>query len=209
MKKSATSFARKDSAYKPEPTVLVVCEDLKSSRSYLKDVARYFRVQWDVEVTHCGSTDPKGIVEYAISNLRNYDEIYCVIDRDSHHNFDRALELAKAHPRITVIKSYPCFEFWLIIHFGYTCKPFNAAGKKSAGDRATEHLRAQEDMSDYNKGAKGLFAKLGEARLKDARTHSPRILAQSVTNNAPNPSTEIHILIDKMEVMSEPQPVKR
>lgn len=209
MNKSAKSFGRKEAQYKTEPKVLVVCEDKKSSKTYLDEASLHFRVNLDIKVMHCGKTDPKGIVEYAIENLRRYDEVFCVIDRDTHLNFDEAVLLASRHQKIRLIRSYPCFEFWLIIHFGYCTRPFNNSGKKSAGDRAVEFLRTKPDMQDYAKGAKKIFSTLGDAKLAAARDISPKILANAVSTNTLNPSTEVHLIIDKMEDMSEPRLVKK
>jgi len=203
--KSADSFKRNNNPFKPEPKILAICEDKKSSKSYLEDVAKHFRAHLKVKFDHCGKTDPLGIVKEAIDSLRKYDHVYCVIDRDDHLNFNQAISLAALHPEVTVITSYPCFEFWLIIHFGHCAKPFNKSGKKSAGDQVVEFLRKKPDMKDYAKGSFGLFEKLLGQRFDTARKLSPAILNQAASIGNLNPSTEMHLIIDKIEELSEPQ----
>src|ERR1700753_191407 len=97
MARDASSFKRGAARYAPQPTVLVICEDLKSSKNYLEDVAIDFRVKVHVEISHRGKTDPLGIVEEAIDEQKKFDRVYCAIDRDNHANFDAALRKASKH----------------------------------------------------------------------------------------------------------------
>lgn len=207
MARDVKSFARREARFKPLPTVLVLCEDLKSSKNYLEDAAVHFRSNAKVEVAHCGKTDPYGIVEEAVERQRKFDKVYCAIDRDSHESFDEAILLARRHKKIEIIASYPCFEVWFILHFGYTRKPFNRSGKHSAGDRVSMELRKKPGMEDYEKsGKKNHFRNLLGVPFETARTQSPRALEDAIENLERNPSTEIHLLIDVFEELSRPTP---
>jgi hypothetical protein len=125
MARTANSFSRSKSRFKAQPKVLVLCEDSKSGKRYLEDACLHFRVKVLVEITHCGKTDPLNIVKEAISHQGKFDHIFCAIDRDNHQNFDEALNLIGASKKIEIIVSYPCFEFWLLLHFvGYNRKPY-------------------------------------------------------------------------------------
>ncbi|WP_278443785.1 RloB family protein [Pseudomonas oryzihabitans] len=208
MTKNTNSFRRKEKRYKAEPKILVICEDKKSSKIYLEEAATYFRVNMKIIFTHCGKTDPLGIIQEAVDNRKKYDHIYCVIDRDTHQNFREALDLASQYQNITPISSYPCFEFWLIIHFGHCTRPFRETERKSAGDQALDFLKRKEGMDQYAKGSSGLFKILLGERFETARRYSPRILARAIEENERNPSTELHILIDKIEELSAPQPIE-
>lgn len=117
MARNADSFRRAKPAIKPAPTILIICEDKKSGKRYIEDAAYHFRVDVMVEVAHVGKTDPRGIVEEAIRQLKKYDRVFCVIDRDTHENWDQALGLAKTEGNVHVIGSFPCLEFWFILHF--------------------------------------------------------------------------------------------
>jgi len=199
MTRTASSFSRPGGRRKPQPRVLVICEDSKSCVEYLEDAARHFRSYAQVRVTHCGRTDPKGIVEEAIDQVRSYDQVYCAIDRDKHESFDEALDIAANHKRVTVIDSHPCYEFWLLLHFGHTRKPYSAAGNRSSGDFLVSDLRAKPGMANYDKGqTRGLFGQL-LPRLPHARSAAIAVSAQAQEDEEPNPSTRLHLLIDCFE----------
>jgi hypothetical protein len=206
MARSSSSFKRKKPRFLVQPTVLVICEDSQSAKNYLQDASRYFRVDVQVEITHCGKTDPKGIVTEAIERQTKFENVFCVIDRDSHPSFDEAIRLAKCHDKIKVIASFPCFEFWLLLHFGMAGKPYVAAGVHSAGDMLVKDLCQKEGMEKYAKGGeqKIFDVLLGEKFLL-ARRLSPRRLAEALEDGNLNPSTALHELIDFLEVLSVPQ----
>jgi hypothetical protein len=200
--RTSDSYKRKANKYKTQPLVLIICEDTKSSKIYLEDASRYFRSYAKVDFIHSGRTDPLGVVEAGLAKSKLFDLVYCVIDRDSHYepNFRSALELGREKKsKIIVLTSYPCFEFWLLLHFGYTRAGFMPAGGISAADRVFKSLIEQQDMSDYEKGnVSGLFNRL-LPRLSDARKNAKKTVAEGILDNEMNPSTELHILIDKLE----------
>lgn len=204
---ATSNFKRANPRFKPQPTVLVICEDSKSGKRYLQDATLHFRVNVTVEVTHCGHTDPIGIFNEAVSRQNKFDEIYCVIDRDAHPSFDNAIQSAKNTNKIKVIASYPCFEFWLLLHFGYTRKSYTAVGKLSAGDRLNQDLRAKLGMEDYDKGqARSPFNQLLD-QFDTARSISKSVLDAALAESDPNPSTQLHELMDIFEQLSKPQPL--
>ena len=121
----------------PSTTILIVCEDSKSSPDYF----RRFRselsltsVTVEVYGEECGSA-PISVVNYAIdrkketetSSIRDkYDEIFCVIDIDEHET-DQAIQKARDN-NLNMIISNPCFEYWYILHFKKTGKSFPKIG---------------------------------------------------------------------------------
>ncbi|WP_311885952.1 MULTISPECIES: RloB family protein [unclassified Pseudomonas] len=205
---SFKSFDRKASRFKPQPKVLVLCEDSKSGKRYLEEAAFYFRARAQVEIVHCGVTHPSGIVERAVVRQKSFDKVFCVLDRDTHMCFERALNVAKSYPKIQVIASYPCFEFWLLLHFGYSRKPFSTAGKNSPADLVTKSLRAKPSMADYQKGKDvSYFAQLLGKPFQQARALAPKVLEDVALSGEHNPSTEIHLLMDEFEALSKLQPI--
>jgi hypothetical protein len=206
MASSDRSFDRKASRFKPQPKVLVLCEDSKSGKRYLEEAAFHFRAKAQVEIVHCGVTHPSGIVERAILRQERFDKVFCVLDRDTHLCFQRALNVARPHPKLKVIASYPCFEFWLLLHFGFNRKPFRAVGKHSPGELVSRSLREKPGMEKYEKGNDiSYFAQLLGEPFQKARTLAPKILEDVAISGEPNPSTEIHLLIDEFETLSKPQ----
>jgi len=205
MARTAASFNRPKSSFKPQPKVLVICEDSKSGKRYLEDASKHFRVNILVEITHCGNTDPKGIVTEAISRQGKFDHVFCAIDRDTHKNFDEALNLAKNSKKVEVIVSFPCFEFWLLLHFGYNRKPYAAAGKNSAADLLIKALRIYPGLEKYDKGEDMGVFQLLLSRLAETRRIAPKVLAEAIASEQMNPSTRLHKLLDFFEKLSSPQ----
>lgn len=185
---------------------MVICEDTKSSRIYLEDATRHFRAQAEIDIVHSGKNDPLNIVAEAVRRRRDFDKIYCVIDRDSDKGFYPALRLADDHAgHVVVIASYPCYEYWLLLHFGKSSKPYAPAGKNSSGDLLVKDLRKKDGMADYAKGAsKSIFDSL-IARLPTARRHAIERMAEAIDTESFDPSTRIHELIDLFELLGKPQ----
>jgi hypothetical protein len=200
-------FERDQPRLRQQPTIVVLCEDSKSSVDYLDDIKIHLRVHLHVKISHPGVTDPRGIIRAAVKQSKTVDHVYCVIDRDSHAHFEEAVASVSNNPKITVIPSYPCFEYWLLLHFVYSRKPYNVTGKKSAAECLIDDLKAHADMAAYAKGdAKGLYERLGPARLAIARKNASISLAQALKEGSLNPSTRIHLLVEFMESLVEPSP---
>jgi hypothetical protein len=206
MSRSSSSFRRSGPRYKPQPTVLVVCEDSKSSLNYLNEAKGALRVIADIEIVHSGKTNPLGVVQYAVEQSSKYNIVYCVVDRDTHADFDRAVELAKKHGKIEMIISYPCFEYWLLLHFKYSRKAYASTGKKSPGEQMERALKECEGMKDYDKGGNvNLYDRLKGEPLKNACKNAERSLIAAVDENEFNPSTTLHILLNEFSRLSKPE----
>lgn len=203
-------FERRGPRFQPQSTALVICEDSKSSKNYLDDIKIHFRAQLHVTVTHCGKTDPHGIVSEAIRRSRHFNRVFCVIDRDEHPSFDQAMLVAAQKPKVTAIASYPCFEYWLLLHFCYSRKPYSRAGGKSPADCLIDDLQKMPGMANYGKGDKASpFTYLTLDQLNTAREHAIRALAEAIQVGDLNPSTRIHELIAFIERLSAPIPLAR
>lgn len=207
MARAPSRFDRKKPSLKQQARVLVLCEDSKSSRLYLQDAANHFRAYAEVEIAHCGKNDPKGIVAEAVKRQKLFDDVYCVIDRDSDPKFDAALIQAAAHAKVTVIASYPCYEYWLLLHFRKTRKSYIGVGNNSSGELLVKDLCKEDGMEGYDKGAsKSLFDDLF-SRLPKARQRAAEVLAEAHIDGGMNPSTRLHELIDLFETLGTPQSI--
>ena len=143
----------------------------------------------------------------AVTRLKDFDKVYCVIDRDHHENFDEALLLAD-EKGIKVIVSYPCYEFWLLLHFRFTRAPYAAAGKMSAGDSLVKELRQELGMGNYQKGHDyNIFSSL-VSQLPEARSRARQVMSQARNEDELNPSTQLHELIDALESLGTLRPAE-
>lgn len=203
------SLSRKAAKREPYDKVLIVCEGEKTEPLYLKDAARYFQIHTaNILITGEGGAAPISIVEYALREFNktpDYDRVYCVFDRDQHTTFNEACEkiektilekkekrkkIGKAH--FEAIISDPCFEYWLLLHYIYTTKPF------ANFDAVNAELRKTSDMADYQKGKKELF-ELTRSRWKEAAQRASLANQEAQTNNTTNPTTKLHKLMEYLE----------
>jgi len=99
-----------------KPKLLIVCEGQNTEPSYFKQ----FRLS-SAEIVAVGTGfNTVSLVNEAIrlSNLKEYDETWCVFDKDDFtaHNFNNAIRLAEGN-NLKVAYSNQAFEYWLILHF--------------------------------------------------------------------------------------------
>nr|VFJ89911.1 MAG: RloB-like protein [Candidatus Kentron sp. H]VFJ90922.1 MAG: RloB-like protein [Candidatus Kentron sp. H]VFJ97933.1 MAG: RloB-like protein [Candidatus Kentron sp. H] len=188
--------------------VLIVCEGKKTEPHYFEELRRKYRLNsLNVVITPADGTDPMSVVRTAKRGQRDereegerYDRVYCVFDRDEHANFDDASRQLENLERqgFRSIRSWPCFEFWLLLHFQYTRRPFERDGRQTGAQHCESALRARPGMGHYRKGAKGLFTEL-LPRLEDAKANAARALHDAKSTGENNPSTEVHELVDYLQ----------
>ncbi|WP_419842180.1 RloB family protein [Candidatus Poriferisodalis sp.] len=80
-----------------------------------------------VQIHDYRGVDPMSLVERAVQQRRDdlreqkrgrgdeWDEYWCVFDRDAHTKFDEAIRLAESN-QICVACSNPCIELWFMLH---------------------------------------------------------------------------------------------
>lgn len=186
----------------PYDRVLVVCEGKCTEPYYLQDIVDRHRLSTaNVEVTGHGA-DPRTVVREAKKKRdrerrrgEKYDRVYCVFDRDEHATFGEACDQARASG-LMLATSWPCFEFWLRLHFGYTRHPYARSGGKSPAQKCVEELR--DFLPGYEKAARGVFFEL-EDRLDEAKVHAARTLDDALATGDFDPSTEMHELVGYLQ----------
>lgn len=186
----------------PYAKVLIVCEGEKTEPSYFKGLNDHYGLNSaNVEINGEGK-DPLGIYHYAKRRFGEekaagdpFDHVYCVFDKDTHaHYADAVSTIEQAVPADTfyAITSVPCFEYWLLLHFIASTKPYAGTPDKSAGKQVETELRNY--IPDYAKGHQGIFAKL-VSQLDFAKANAARTLAIAGGNGTDNPSTHVHELV--------------
>ena len=195
-------FRRTRPKREPYKRLLIVCEGSKTEILYFEEIKRRYRLSAaNVTIANKGSA-PVSVVKSAnkLQDIERklgekYDDVFCVFDRDEHQTFDAACDEAK-RKKINVARSWPCFEFWLLLHFGYSRKPYARTGTRSPADECIRDLK--DHLPDYEKAQKGLFRQL-EDRLEAGKINAERTIVDRRETNEPNPSTEIHYLVDYMQ----------
>jgi len=193
--------SRRRSAFRePYDRVLIVTEGERTEPLYFGELVTRYRLN-TANVRIVPSTmgsDPVSVVTAALeirdAEVRQgeqYDQVYCVFDRDSHANFDAATQKA-VREGIRIARSWPCFEYWLLLHYEFVRRPFVQTQSGSACDNCIAMLRRH--ISGYRKATPGLFGRL-EERVDQATAAARQALADVQTTGAENPSTEVHLLV--------------
>ena len=204
-------IARHGPRREPYNRVLIVREGTRTEPLYFQDLAARYRLS-TANIVVIGSGSDPGTVVHKAKKLRNsesrhgekYDEVYCVFDRDEHATFDRACEEARASG-VKVARSWPSFEFWLRLHFGFSRKPYARSGGKSAAQHCVDDVNRW--LPGYAKGTPGIFRRL-EDRLERAKVDAAPALADAEATGEFNPSTEIHKLVGYLQSL-EPEGAAR
>lgn len=205
--RQASDLQRRKEQRAPYDRVLIVSEGGKTEPNYFNELVDYYKLNSaNVEVTgDCGSS-PTSVVSHADKLYREsvdennaFDRVFCVFDRDTHDGYQPALDrIAGLKPRcvFTAITSIPCFEYWLLLHFTYTDRPFHAAGKSSIAATVLQELKKY--WPEYEKSVAGNFShRIGE--LDFAKANAARALKSAQANGNENPSTRVHELIEYLQ----------
>lgn len=142
--------------------------------------------------------DPLSIVNYAIEQ-EEYDQKYCVFDKDTHPNYEQALQKIDKTKSMLAINSVPCFEYWLLLHFTSSTSPFAITGKNSAADNVIKKLRKY--IENYNKGDEDTFSKTKD-KIPLAIKHAKQAKNDCTKRGDDNPSTNVHILVETLQKLN-------
>lgn len=191
------SFNRIAGRKPPRTITLIVCEGETESAYF--DAARLKFGLTTAEVILPANTvgsAPISVVECAEAKCGErggYDKVFCIFDRDGHESFAKArskiagLALRRRDPLpIEEAVSFPCFEFWVLLHFERTDRPFIRC------DDVIEQLR-QRHVPGYVKADAAVASKLMD-RI-DTAFGNAVWLEERASDIGENPSTTIHRVI--------------
>ena len=69
--------------------------------------------------------EAKRMIAIAKSEKNPYDFVWVMFDKDGHAKIPEAFELARTSPtKINIAFTIPCFEYFVLLHFDKTTKPF-------------------------------------------------------------------------------------
>jgi hypothetical protein len=187
--------------------VLIVCEGRKTEPHYFEELRDALRLSSaDIEIVGETGSAPISVVDAAIARYKkntDYDRVYCVFDKDKHTTYKKALKKIKetrlpGKGKLYAANSAPCFEYWLLLHFIYTTRPFYATGKKSICDQVIVELK--KHFPNYQKGNQGIFEKVKDKT--DTAIQRAKRVEQYHEDNATetdNPSTRIYELVEYLQ----------
>lgn len=193
---------------KRNPFVIIGCEGKnKTEKLYFNN---FNSRQCIIKFSKGNSTDPKGIVEDVRNFIKNNgieleenDKVYAVFDTDVGQNKQQQIEEAKRLAEengVEIITSTPTFEFWFLLHFGFTTKAF------VSNKELQEEL--ERKIPNYSKGnntylaVKGLTGQaiknakrleqyqLNEGQVLDSESCNPYTAVYKVTEELINRNKE-------------------
>lgn len=192
---------RKNAYRKQYPTALIACEGKKTEPNYILGFVEDFQLTPNVRVIRGESdSDALSIVKRARESFcrsPDYDRVFVLMDGDQ-RNLAKAIEACKTPIQqsnkrkglekivIEPIVTVPCFEYWLLLHFLYTDRPYTDC------DNVVNDLIGY--LPEYQKGDRLIYKKLKSGLMQ--ATENVDLLKQSLlSSNSEYPNTDMHILI--------------
>ncbi len=169
---------------------LIVCEGEKSEPNYFKS----FRVPKDVIDVRGLKSNPSKLVEKAkkLKEGEDYDQVWCVFDRDSwtKEDFNNAIANAKKEG-FKVAYSNEAFELWYVLHFEFL----------NSGIPRSDYCKKLDKLLEnkYEKNSTDIYDRI-EYRQSTAIKNAENLLNQyePVNPESDNPSTTVHILVQEL-----------
>lgn len=210
------ALRRKNYSREKRRRLLVVTEGEVTEPMYFEHLRQLFGLT-SVDVDVCGDCDssPIDVVRYAKNRAEleghweagGYDQVYCVFDRDNHESFERAkseiynLNKSNRFPakRIDCICSFPCFEYWLLLHFTFSRAAFVGAGNQSSCDMVLRELKKVTGSNTIGKTLSTSFLEALMQRLEQAIENAKKSEADFQATGEPNPTTAVHLLVTDMQ----------
>ncbi|MBF0188510.1 MAG: RloB domain-containing protein [Magnetococcales bacterium] len=185
----------------PQKKILIVTEDEKSAPYYLREIRDSFKLTaTQVKVSGESGSDPMSVYKHGVKLYEAsrkaddpFDALFFVFDRDTHSQYGEALATIDTYSKkrnapktVKAITSLPCFEYWFLLHSPHHSRTnphqasFHATSTKSVCDVAISRLKRVDaaTFGRYNKGTKGLTAKLGHTRRRQAQKDAEKVIQQ-------------------------------
>lgn len=182
--------------------VVIACEGKynKTERKYFESFGNKNCI---VRFSNGSSTDPVGIVkdlikyiDCEIGRVEN-DKYYAVFDTDLNKDIQEQIEEAKKLANengVEIITSTPTFEFWYILHYGYTTKTYTSS-EDVQNDIKTKIKDYSKNMNVYP-----LLADKTEKAIKNAKKVEKYHfdLGQALDNENCNPYTSVYKVVEEL-----------
>jgi hypothetical protein len=182
----------------PRQRFLIVCEGEKTEPQYFER----FRVPHLIVDVKGVGMNTLSLVEKAIelSRMDNYDQVWCVFDKDDFppDNFENAIQKAR-DARIKVAYSNQAFELWYLLHFEYL---------QTAIDRSA-YIRKLSDHDHlgftYKKNDPAIYEHL-QCKMDVAIRNAERLNKQYDSKHPAknDPSTTVFLLVKELQKQAKP-----
>lgn len=196
--RTLNSYRRKVGRRLPRRMILIVCEGSRTEPLYFERLREFKRLKnVSVKVIPGGGqlVSPRNLIDRAIEEIKRLDwdkrrdlawVVYDVERVGTRPDLNELIQLAQ-HSGLKNVVSNPAFEYWYILHFQETDRPF------MDGNEVKQYLR--NDIPDYEESLDvfPLIQALTEHALE--RADRLRANAQPHWDNFENPSTSVNLLV--------------
>lgn len=201
-----------------KPRILILVEGIETEIKYFNSFKKSdkFRRKLEtvtIDIYKPKDHSPKGIADEAKKKIKEgnkdkypYQEIWIVFDRDKHPKVPETFNEVKAHNnknqiKINIAFSNICFEYWILLHFEQTSKPFNRCDEnKNHEPNVIDYIKKNHD-NDYTKASYN-FLNLIESKLEVALKNAIWLEKRNESEQSPiyeiNPYTNVHHLVTKI-----------
>ncbi len=135
MRRNHRSLARDKPKRTPKRRFVIYCEG-ETETGYFNALSQQFRDSILIEPKAVGGV-PMTVAQRAIDEVKRLkksrdsfttnDKVWAVFDRDEHPNFENAVTSCETSG-VSVGRSNPCFELWLVLHLELFDGPDDNAG---------------------------------------------------------------------------------
>lgn len=186
---------------KRNPFVVIACEgNNKTEEVYFKN---FNSRKCIIRFSTGNSTDPVGIVNDLLKFIDNdigretNDKYYVVLDTDVNQDKQNKIDEAKriaSENGVKFITSTPTFEFWYILHFGFTTKTYNSSEEVQADvkSKISGYIKSMNTYSIIKE-----HTKLAIKNAKNVEKHHLE-LGQALDNEKCNPYTGAYKVVEEL-----------
>lgn len=220
--RSGKELQRRKATRSVPDRVLIVTEGSKTEPTYFRKLIQELGLTTArVQIVGDGGSAPKSVVEEAEKRLNHdadFEQIYCIFDRDRHTSYDIALQAVRtlAESRnfktktVCAITSVPCFELWYLLHVSESRKPYESASTGgSPAQSLISDLKKNAPFNNYEKKDCEEFYKIISEHRENAIARAENFLLEATRTGDQefheNPSTRVHIVVKALMKISEKQ----
>jgi hypothetical protein len=190
-------YKRKENTRECKKTIFIYCNGKETEPNYFNSFREKLKLS-GVKIEVVGlDYNSKSLVDYVIENKPSeYDEIWCVFDKDDFKDFDNAITKAENN-KINVAYSNECFELWYYLHFEYLK---SALHRDKYEEKLTKKLGQK-----YEKNYKGMYDILKDKQkiaIKNAKKLENENIHQNKIPSQSNPSTTVYKLVEVLNSLS-------
>lgn len=192
--------------------ILIVVEGQKTEYKYFESMKKELKLDTaKIEIVSASGGDPLKVVEKANDlynkqknkryNKPNFEKVFCVFDYDNKPDkYEAAIKAAKDYEFEPPIISVPCFEFWYLLHYRYSDRPFQDC------DEATKEVEKELQKQGVIKSGENYQKKLElydflRPQLEGAIANAEKLIKrqEQEQDRFPNPQTKVHILVKYLQ----------